>query len=188
MVRNFDDRPVPPAVVERLLLNANRAPSAGFTQGCELLVLEGPEQTARFWAASVPPEGGGARRSWPGVLRAPLLIVVMSSEQAYRDRYSEPDKRGLTAGSAAEAWPVPWWHVDAAFTALLALLSAVDQGLSALFFGVSDPAGLRSEFAIPDTFVPTGALAVGYALEDRPAASVGRGRRPLKEVVHRGRW
>ena len=187
MVRNFDDRPVPPDAVQRLLAAANRAPSAGFTQGCELLVLEGPEQTGRFWRASAPPEGG-ARRSWPGVLRAPLLIVVLSSEQAYRDRYSEPDKQGLTPGPATEAWPVPWWHVDAAFAALLVLLSAVDQGLGASFFGVSDPAGLRSEFAIPDTFAPAGAIAVGYALDDRPSASVERGRRPLTEVVHRGAW
>ena len=75
MVRNFDDRPVAPDVVDRLLANAVRAPSAGFSQGWAFLVLEGPEETARFWAASAPPHGDDARDRWPGVLRAPLIIV-----------------------------------------------------------------------------------------------------------------
>jgi nitroreductase len=33
MVRNFEDRPVPPEAVERILANALRGPSAGFSQG-----------------------------------------------------------------------------------------------------------------------------------------------------------
>jgi nitroreductase len=40
MVRNYDlDRPVPPEVVERILENALRAPSAGFSQGFGFLVV-----------------------------------------------------------------------------------------------------------------------------------------------------
>jgi len=186
MVRNFDEREVPPDVVELLLASAVRAPSAGFTQGWDLLVLAGPEQTGRFWAASAPADDGRARSRWPGVLRAPLLIVALSSESAYRARYAESDKS--KAGLAEGPWPVPYWHVDAAFASLLVLLTAVDEGLGALFFDVSDPAGLRAEFAIPDTHVPVGAIAVGYPGEDRPSLSVARGHRPLDEVVHRGRW
>ncbi|MCA1846429.1 MAG: nitroreductase family protein, partial [Actinobacteria bacterium] len=49
MVRNFEDRPVPGDVVERLVANALRGPSAGFSQGFELLVLNGPEETGRYW-------------------------------------------------------------------------------------------------------------------------------------------
>ncbi|MGI9022794.1 MAG: nitroreductase family protein [Acidimicrobiales bacterium] len=186
MVRNFDGRPVPPEVVERLLTNANRAPSAGFTQGCDLLALEGPEQTSRFWASSRSPDGDDARTTWPGVLRAPVLIVVLASEAAYRARYSEPDKQRSHSGD--QRWLVPYWHVDAGFAALLALLTAVDQGLGALFFGVADATGLRAEFGIPDTHEPVGAVAVGYALPDRPSGSLSRRRRPLDQVVHRGRW
>lgn len=186
MVRNFDDRPVPPEVVGRLVANAVRAPSAGFTQGCELLVLEGHEQTSRFWAASVPPDAGRVRALWPGVARAPLLIVVLSSEGAYRRRYAEPDK--ARSGEGGRPWAVPYWHVDAAFVALLVLLTAVDEGLGALFFGVSDPDGLRAGFGIPDEYAPVGAVAVGHPLPDRPSTSVSRGRRPLHQIVHRGRW
>ncbi|MGI8777005.1 MAG: nitroreductase family protein [Acidimicrobiales bacterium] len=186
MVRNFDDREVPVDVVERLLASAARAPSAGFTQGWDLLVLEGPVQTGRFWSSTSAPDGGRSRSGWPGVLRAPLLIVVLSSEAAYRARYAEADKAGSGPGDGP--WPVPWWHVDAAFASLLVILTAVDEGLGALFFGVSDPVGLRAEFAIPDSYAPVGAIAVGYARPDRPSLSLARGRRPLDEVVHRGRW
>ncbi|HSI93129.1 MAG TPA: nitroreductase family protein, partial [Jiangellaceae bacterium] len=40
MVRNFADRPVEPAIVDRLLANAIRAPSAGFSPGWAFLVLD----------------------------------------------------------------------------------------------------------------------------------------------------
>jgi len=186
MVRDFDGREVPADVVERLLASAARAPSAGFTQGWDLLVLEGREQTGRFWESSTPPDGGRARARWPGVLRAPLLIVPLSSEAVYRARYSETDKE--SSGLGEIPWPVPYWHVDAAFASLLVLLAAIDEGLGALFFTVSDPAGLRAAFAIPESHVPVGAIAVGYPRPDRLSKSLARGRRPLDQMVHRGRW
>ncbi len=182
MVRNFDDRPLDPNVVDRLLANAVRAPSAGFTQGWAFLVLEGPDQTKRFWDASAPDDSGGARRRWPGVLRAPLVVVCLASERSYRERYAEADKAHTRLGD------VPWWHVDGAFAALLLLLTAADAGLGALFFGVADPDGLRAAFGVPDDHTPVGAVAIGHPLPDERSASLARGRRPLDEVVHRGHW
>src|SRR5438874_4019209 len=91
MVRNFDDRPVDPEVVERILANGLRAPSAGFSQGWAFLVLEGREEAERFWQASFDPAQREEFR-WPGLFRAPLLVVALSHKQAYLDRYAEPDK------------------------------------------------------------------------------------------------
>ncbi len=71
------------------------------------------------------------------------------------------------------------------------LLTAVDAGLGALFFGVPPdkvPA-LRETFGIPDELAPIGTIAVGYPKAGDPASrSAGRGRRPAHEVVHRGHW
>src|SRR5205823_12791393 len=97
MVRSFDHRPVPPAVSARLLAAAQRGPSAGFTQGFELLVLDGPAETARYWDAALPAaERAGFR--WPGLLRAPVIVVLFSHEQAYVDRYAEADKARPSGG------------------------------------------------------------------------------------------
>ncbi|HVM40854.1 MAG TPA: nitroreductase family protein [Acidimicrobiia bacterium] len=187
MVRAFHDRPVDPAVVDRLLDLARRAPSAGFTQGTEFLVLEGPDQTAAYWDTTLPIERR-ATFPWPRLLDAPVLILPMSSRDAYLDRYAEPDK-GWTDRDP-KRWPVPYWHVDAGFAVQTLLLAAVDAGLGALFFGIFEglPA-LREAFGIPEHFTPVGTVALGYAADDdRPSASLKRGRRAFDEVVHRGRW
>ena len=69
------------------------------------------------------------------------------------------------------------------------LLTAVDEGLGALFFGVFDGlAALRAAFGIPDDWNPIGAVAVGWPAPDEPSPSLRRGRRRLDDVVHRGRW
>ena len=52
MVRNYTDEPVDPAVVDRALANAVRAPSAGFSQGWGFLVLDTPDDVRRYWAAT----------------------------------------------------------------------------------------------------------------------------------------
>jgi nitroreductase len=188
MVRDYDPaRPVPDPVVDRLLEHAIRAPSAGFSQGWAFLVLSDPGDRARFWSVTASedaPDGWLTRMS-----RAPLLVVVLSSKDAYLDRYAEPDK-GWTDRDEAR-WPVPYWDVDAGMAALLMLLTAVDEGLGACFFGV--PAdrldALRSAFGIPASHRPVGVVSVGYpGGEDRRSPSLRRGRRGVDEVVHRGRW
>ena len=185
MVRNFEDRPIPPETVERMIANAQRGPSAGFSQGFEFLVLEGKEQTDRFWQA-VSPDRGWERAGWPGVYNAPLVIVPLSHKQAYLDRYAEADK-GWT-DKAESNWPVPYWDIDTGFAALLILLTAVDAGLGALFFGITDAPALRAAFRIPDAYQPIGAITIGYPAADRPSTSLKRGHRPQTAVIHRGMW
>jgi nitroreductase len=186
MVRRYDpDRSVPAEVRDRILEHALHAPSAGFTQGWAFVVLEEPADRARFWEVTSEDE----RSSWTESLAtAPLLVIVLSSRAAYLDRYAEPDK-GWTDRDESR-WPVPYWHVDAGMAGLLMLLTAVDEGLGACFFGV--PAGrvvaVRAEFGIPDQYDPVGVVSVGYRAPDTPSPSLKRGRRELAEVVHHGRW
>ena len=181
MTRSFEDRPVDPRLVERILGAGLRGPTAGHTQGVDLLVLDGPGQTGRYWDAALP-AGDRAGFPWPGLLAAPLLVVVLSSEAAYRRRYEEPDK-------AAGAVDIPWWHVDAAFAALLLQLAAVDAGLGALFFATHHVPALRRTFGVPDRWAPVGTVAIGHPAPDRPSSSVAtRRRRPPAEAIHRGAW
>lgn len=187
MVRNFDPRPVDPAVVERILDNALHAPSAGFSQGWGFLVLDQPSDVERFWSASTP-EGAGTDSWSQGLRRAPVLVVPLSCKRAYLERYAEPDK-GWTDQDESR-WPVPYWHIDTGMAALLMLLTVTDEGLGACFFGIPPeriPA-FRAEFGVPDDHLPIGVVALGHRAPDRRSPSLRRGRRGADEVVHRGRW
>lgn len=186
MVRNFEPRPLPPGVLDRMLDNACRAPSAGFSQGWAFLACNGPQEMGRFWEA-VSPGREFAAAGWPGVYHAPAAIVPLAHQRAYLERYREPDKAGTSLQDAA-AWPTPYWLVDTAFATMVMLLTAVDAGLGALFFGIRDIPRFRAAFGVPDDYHPIGAVVVGYPAPDRPSSSLRRGRRPLVEVVHRGRW
>jgi nitroreductase len=188
MVRNYDpDRPVPAQVVDRLLELATHAPSAGFSQGWGFLVLDTEAAVARFWAATTDPDE--PPDSWlAGMRRAPLIVVPHSNRSLYLDRYAEPDK-GWTDRDTSR-WPVPYWDIDTGFASLLLLLGAVDEGLGACFFGIPPDrtAAYRAAFGVPDEFTPIGAVTVGYRAPDRRSPSLNRGRRPVDQVVHHGRW
>lgn len=188
MVRNFQDRPLPPGALDRMVANATRAPSAGFTQGWAFLVLEGRDQTESFWSHTFEPERRAAF-AHQALFNAPAIVLPLVSESAYLERYGAADKAG-TGLVQRELWPVPYWDVDGAFGSMLMLLTAVDEGLGALFFGIfHGEEALMAHLGVPPEYRPVGAVAVGYPLPgDQPIGSAGRGRRPLAQVVHRGRW
>ena len=187
MVRNYTDEPVDPAVVDRTLAAALHSPSAGFSQGWAFLRLDTPDDVARFWTASTPP--GEGTDSWSaGLRRAPVLIVPLSSKAAYLDRYAEPDK-GWTDRDESR-WLAPYWDIDTGMASLLMLLTIVDEGLGACFFGLPPErvADFRTAFGVPDTFHPIGVISIGHRAPDRLSPSLQRGRRDLDAVVHHGRW
>lgn len=191
MVRRYEQRPVPPAIVDELVRNGLRAPSAGFSQGWGFLVLDQPDDIARFRSAATPSEHPD--RWFAATFDAPVVIVPCANKDAYLDRYAEPEK-GYTDRSAAW-WPAPYWDIDTGFASLLMLLTAVDRGLGACFFGLPldriNP--VRETFGVPPQFRPIGAISVGYPAEDvedlHALRQAARGRRrPEEEVVHRRRW
>lgn len=188
MVRNFRDEPLPPGALDRLLDAGRRAPTAGFAQGVEFLVLEGREQTERYWSCTFFP---GTRETfrWQGLFVAPALILPMANASAYLARYSEPDKAASGLGETEDRWPIPFWFTDTAMAAENVLLAAVDEGLGALFFGIFyGEDALREEFGIPSTHRPIGTIAVGRPAPDEASRSVGRPRLALEDIVHRGGW
>ncbi|WP_367127329.1 nitroreductase family protein [Saccharothrix sp. HUAS TT1] len=183
MVREFTDEPVSDGSVRRIMRNALRGPSAGYSQGQEFLVLRGDE-TARFYDSV---------RLWTldSVRTAPVLVVAFAVKDAYLDRYAEPDK-GWTDRDEGR-WPVPFWHVDTGMAVLLVLQTAVDEGLGAVYFGIGadDFDRVREEFGVPAGHVPIGAIAIGHSAGAGVHASASpstRGRRPFEEAVHFGQW
>lgn len=133
-----------------------------------------------------------------------------SDPQAYVERYARPDKRARRPGPAAQDWPIPYWDVDAGMGALLMLLSAVDDGLGGLLFGIPGPRhdAVRDAFGIPADRRLVGVVALGYAAPPPTAPTASTAptdggsesardssaaarphrprRRPLRDVVHDG--
>jgi nitroreductase len=179
MVRRFTPEPVSEGSLDRILANAVRGPSAGFSQGQAFLVLTGAD-LADFWTVA-------GEAVDPSAQTAPLVIVPMSSKRAYLDRYALPDK-GWTDRDEAR-WPVPFWHIDTGMAALLILLTVVDEGLGAVYFGIVPEAvaAFRAKFGVPDDHEPIGAIAIGHDAEDAKRDLRAR-RRPLGDMVHHGRW
>ncbi len=187
MVRNYSADPVDSQVVERMLTNALHAPSAGFSQGWAFLLLDTPADIARFWTSATPSAEGDD--SWSeGMRRAPVIVVPLSHKQAYLDRYAAPDK-GWTDRDETR-WPVPYWDIDTGMAALLMLLTATDAGFGACFFGIPPErtTSFRREFGVPNAYTSIGAITVGHRAPDTLSPSLRRGRRPVADVVHRGRW
>jgi nitroreductase len=187
MVRSYDPaREVDPAVLDRLLDHATRAPSAGFSQGWDFVVLREAVDRQRFWDAT---SDDGPADAWLTRMRtAPVLVLCLSDKDAYLDRYAEPDK-GWTDRDEAH-WPVPYWDVDTGMAALLMLLTAVDAGLGACLFGV--PAerheAVKAAFAVPSGRRIVGVVSVGHPAPDLRSPSLRRGRRPVRVVAHDGRF
>jgi nitroreductase len=188
MVRDFTDEPVPRPIVEQLLANSARVPSAGFSQGFAFVVLTDPVQRSLFWKTTSGPDWRGESES-VSLTRAPVVILPLANKQAYLDRYALPDK-AHTPLSREEHWPAPYWDIDTGFGVMLILLTAVDLGLGALFFGIfQGERALMNALGVPEGYRPIGGIAVGYpTLGIRSEPELASGRRPLTEVVKWERW
>ena len=188
MTRRYDpDRPVPTEVINTALRNAIRAPSAGFSQGWDFVVLTHPQERQTYWAATTDPDDDP--NSWlAGLQSAPALILCLSDEGTYLRRYAEPDKGWVDMDEAR--WAAPYWDIDTGMAALLILLTAVDEGLGGCFFGA--PPEMHEDvfeaFDIPHDRNLVGVVALGFAVPHPKSASIRRGRRGLDEVAHFGRF
>jgi FMN reductase [NAD(P)H] len=186
-VRSYTGERVPRETLERIARAARRGPNAGYSQGLRVLVVDDPEMVAAF-AAMQDDDGSQA---WFG--NAAAHIFVMTREQDYHDRYTQPDKLAITGGVEI-VWPVPFWHVDAGAALMLVLLAALEEGLGAGIYGVpvEEDARVRELLGIPkDVTIVTG-VTVGYPAEDpdrdRASSVFSQRRRAEDEVVRWNRW
>lgn len=184
-IRSYSSEPPPREVIDGIIDTARRAPSAGFAQGIDFLVLDTPERLAEFWRLAGDPDAP----SDPEPDDPTVLVLVFSDPNRYLARYSDPDKIEFGLDEA-DAWPIKFWDVDAAMAAMQLQLAAVDSGLGTWFFGVGDEDALRKALGVPDDRNLIGIVALGYRADDEKPMGSGttRKRRPLAEQLHRNGW
>jgi nitroreductase len=185
IVRHFTDQTVSDRTIERIIAIGQRSPSAGYSQGVTFVAIRDPDTKMRI--ATIAGEDGYVAAGFdPFISEAPVQIIICTSEQIYRDRYSEPDKR--RAASREPMWPIPYWHFDAGCSLMLMLLAAVNEGLGGAFVGSRDPDAVRKLLDIPEEHLPVGVMMIGHPAPDKKSGSLKRGRRPIDDVVHWERW
>ena len=188
MIRSFLDIPIPEKILDRIVKNAFKGPSAGFSQGIEMLILDNSKDKERYLRMyGTKEDRQKAMSKWPTIEDAPVFIVILSHKETYLNRYAEADKGWMDKDESR--WPVPYWDIDAGMAGLLVLLTVVDSELGAVFTGVFDQDYFRKEFNIPEGYTAVGSIAIGYpAPNDEPSYSLKRGRRDLNNVIHYNNW
>lgn len=187
-VRRFDDQRPDPAGIGKVIDQARRAPTAGFSQGVDFLVLDDPAVLDEFWTMVEDPQFPDEDDERVG--RPPVLVLVWSDPQRYLARYSAPDKIEFGIDQE-EAWPVKFWDIDAGMAAMQLQLAAVNAGLGTWFFGISyGEDAVRERFGVPADRKQVGVVALGYRYEgEQPPSSFSKSRRrPLEEQLHRNGW
>ena len=185
IVRHFKPDPIDPEALHRILELSRRAPSAGNTQGQNLVVVTDPEKRKAVGEICGEREQEG-RFVHHWISEAPVQIIACTSEKAYRDRYAEPDKL-LPDGSTIE-WPVPYWYMDVGCTVMVLLLAVVNEGLAAGFTGTHRVQELKDLLGIPEHVSPVGVIPIGYPNQDIPSPSLKRGRKPMDDFARWERW
>ncbi|QWZ06546.1 5,6-dimethylbenzimidazole synthase [Nocardioides panacis] len=191
-IRRFRPDAVDPAILERVLTAAHRAPSVGHSQPWRFVVVtaaETRERAARMadeqrlrQARELEPEAG--RRlldlQLEGIREAPYGVVVAC------------DRRTPAAGVLGRAtFPdADLWSCACAIENLW--LAARAEGLGLGWVTLFDPDELADLLGLPEGVVTLGWLCLGWPDERPPAPGLERAgwsrRQPLEEVVLHERW
>jgi nitroreductase len=145
MIREYQqDSQIPTEIINKLLKNAHRSPSAGHTQVQEYIVVIDPITKKKLCQASL----GQSQ-----VEDASVLIIVCANTSRSVSRYG---KRGTDFYSI----------IDGAFASMIVLLSAVNEGIGASFVGAFEDNQIVKILGLPVHVKPIGIIVLGYQAEN----------------------
>jgi nitroreductase len=190
MIRKFEQKPIPDDVLKRVLEVARHAPSGGFNQGFDFIVLVKPEELDWFYRTTDDPTDPDPFPGREPELAPACIVLPFANKRLYLDRYAQPDKIQFGMDKE-ENWPVPFWTVDTSMAIMLILLAAVNEGLGAWYFGITrGQEDVMRDLGVPPSCEMLGVIALGFSsAADAPRSSAyARRRRPFEEMFHFGRW
>jgi nitroreductase len=133
MARSFDGTPVDLAWLDELCAEALWAPTAGNTAGVRFHIVDANHVDDYFNVATDAAWRQESRR-YEGLRRAGAVVLITTRPGDYLKRYGEPDKSS-SGLSDREAWPLPYWHTDAAMATMALLLLIEEGGWQAALWG-----------------------------------------------------
>jgi nitroreductase len=133
MVRSFDATPVDLDWLEECCAEALRAPSAGNAAGVRMYTI-GRALVRDFFGAATDEQWRANSRRAEGLGRAGGVVLVTARPKDYTIRYAELDKAGSGLDERS-AWPIPYWHTDAAMATMALLLLLEEAGWQATLWG-----------------------------------------------------
>jgi nitroreductase len=151
-VRNFEDRPVPPNVLDRLLEAANNAPSGGNIQPLSIVVVE--EAAARAELAEMVGEQ-------PWVRNAPVSMVFCLDFHRVK-RWASSFDVEFMGERALSSFIIAYADLMCAAQNVVVLAEA--EGLGSVYVGTIQASMSRARefFGMPDYVLPLMVLSLGY--------------------------
>lgn len=159
-VRAYEDRPISPENLERILEAGRRSPSSVNEQPWDFVVCserETLERLAETWRYA---------RHVRGSAVTVVLVAPVTSDADTRD----------------------WILYDMGQATMSMMLAAADLGIGSGHAALKDQVVARQVLGIPEDRFCVGLVSFGYPA-DRPLVPIERPkRRPLNDIVHRERW
>lgn len=157
-VRLFQERPLEPEKLQKILEAVNLAPSAGNLQGYEIYLVTRLEQRQGL-------EQGAYGQGF--LSQAPVVLVFCANPRRSAVRYRQ---RGRQL----------YCIQDATIACTVAMLAAQALGLNTVWVGAFLEEPVRQAAGIPEDLLPVAMLPIGYGAESPDP----RPRRPLDDIVH----
>ena len=182
MVRSFTGEPVAVDLLRPLCEQALWAPTAGNSAGVRLHIVSSAD-VPRFFEVATDESWRERSRRYHGLSRAGAVVLVSSRPQDYEARYQAPDKAASGLGTR-DAWPLPYWHGDAAMATMALLLLLEEAQLGATIWGAFRHADEIAAWACLDDEVLYASVLLGWpdGLDER-SASLDRPVPPRAERV-----
>jgi nitroreductase len=159
-VYGFQDKAVPDAILHKILENARHVPSAGFTQDFDLVVVRDAAIKRKLAEAGREQEYAG----YAGIVRgfiekAPVVVVPCGNKPRFESKYGSPAEKNSR---------IPWWLTDSAFSSIVLILSAFQEGMAASFIGAIDEKMVAESLNLPadGSIIPLAIIPIGYKHEE----------------------
>jgi nitroreductase len=168
-VRQYRHEPVSDADLERIVDAARRAPSAGNNQPWDFVVITDKaqlEQLSTVW------------RGAAHIAHAPAAIALVLAMPGNDERAKLIDPSNLKL--------IDQFDLGQAMMAMT--IAATDRGIGTGHSWVGDQDRARAILNVPDDHLVCYLLGVGYPADRQLEPIRKPNRRPLAEVMHRGRW